>query len=51
MHRKLIDDYWLQLNDLFGIDYFSIHIECCNFLNLYGCCVLQHESFLTFFFL
>ena len=27
--------------------FFTFRVECCNFLNLYGRCVLRYESFLT----
>ena len=33
------------------IDYFTIRVECCNFLNLYGRYVLQHELFFYNFLL
>ena len=31
------------------MDFFTIRVMCCNFLNLYGCYVLQYKSFLTIF--
>ena len=33
------------------MDFFTIRVMCCNFLNLYGRYVLQYKSFLTIFFL
>ena len=30
-------------------DYFTIRVKYCTFLNLYGRCVLQHETFRTIF--
>ena len=32
-------------------DFFTIQVECYNFLNLYGRHVLQFKSFLTYFLL
>ena len=29
------------------MDYFTIQVECCNFLNLHGRYVLQNELFFT----
>ena len=40
MRQKIIDDYCLYyLNDLFRIKlfFFTIQVECRNFLNLFGC--------------
>ena len=51
MSRKLIYDYCLKYLYIFlnWIDYFTFWVEYCNFLNLYGRYVLQHESILTIF--
>ena len=37
---------WIVWN---WIDFFTIRVECRNFLNLYGLNVLRYEPFLTIF--
>ena len=48
MRQKIIDDYCLYyLNDLFRIKlfFFTIQVECRNFLNLFGCYLFGMSSF------
>ena len=41
--------YYMELAEVPGVDYFTIQVVYCNFLNLYGLYVLRFKSFLTIF--